>query len=164
MKFFSEIVSKLWTNEISQEDLVNNYKNKITEKDIINGLEVAFNKKDEKETESIFHIAFTFDLFTQESIQILGKFISQTWHKQHEEIARVFQKLKNPNSIQSIMEGVHIKCDYWFDNGDAFIRKCLYALAEINTSESISKINILANDSNEIIKKYSLEQLKELTK
>lgn len=159
MKNFTEIMSKLWSNEISQEQLNSTYKNDFIETDIIEGLQKAFEIEDSEESEAIFHIAFTFNLFTNNSTEILGKLISQVWHKQHEDIARIFQELKDPNSITSLMEAVHIKCDYWIDNGDAFIRKCMYALSHINTKESKLKLTILSNDSNEIVKKYAQQHL-----
>ena len=155
-------MSKIWSNEIGQEQLFVNYKNEFSEQQIINSLENTFNSQNNEGIEAIFHIAFTFNLFSIKSTAILGKLILQPWHNQHENIASVFQDLKDPNSIAFIIKAVHINCDYWIDNGDAFIRKCLYAMAAINTNESKLEIAILANDSNEIVKKYALVQINKL--
>jgi hypothetical protein len=156
---FTSLMKKYWDKELTQDNLLNEYAGKFSTEDLIKALEQNYSEKEAAATESIFHLGFTFNLFTKETVSILCKYLTECWHKRHEDIASILQKLKDENSISSIVKAVHINCDYWYDDGDAFIRKCIYVLSDINTKDSLEQLQILANDPNNIIKKYAVKEL-----
>jgi hypothetical protein len=70
--------------------------------------------------------------------------------------------VRDPDCIDDIVTAMHIKCDYWYDDGDAFIRKCSYVLGDLETPYAIQKLQELTDDNNEIIRKYASYQLKKI--
>ena len=156
---FSTIMQQRWDGTMTQDEFKKKYAGKFTTLQLITALEAVFKQKSASEAESLFAAGFDFNLFNKETVPILCKYITETWHKQHENIASLLQSFKMPGTEQALADGMYIKCDYWYDNGDAFIRKCAYALKAIGTPEADEKLKVLSNDGNEIIKKYALHQL-----
>jgi hypothetical protein len=152
-------MQRYWDKEITQEELSAQYKGKFTSADLATALQTALSAGDATAVESIFHMGFTQDLFDGSTVPVLCQYLTETWHRQHEDIARLLQGLKDPRSIQPLADAMHIHCDYWIDGGDAFIRKCAYAIADIGTPEAKAKLQLLAKDSNAIVKKYALHHL-----
>jgi hypothetical protein len=58
--------------------------------------------------------------------------------------------------VDNIVAAMHIKCDGWYSDRDAFIRKCAYVLGNLKTSYSLQKLKELTTDNNGIIRKYTL--------
>ncbi len=156
---FNTIMQQRWDGTITQDELKKKYTGKFTTLQLISALEEVLKIQNASEAENVFAAGFDFNLFNNETVAVLCKYIKETWHKQHENIATLLQSFKMPGTEQALVDGMHIKCDYWYDDGDAFIRKCAYALKAIDTPEAHQKLKALANDSNEIIKKYALHQL-----
>jgi hypothetical protein len=156
---FFTIMQQKWNGKITQDELKETYKGKFTTQQFLTALEAVLLEKNESSAEAIFDAGFDLDLFNNDTVPMLCKYITETWHKQHENIASLLQSFKMPGSEQALANGMLIKCDYWYDDGDAFIRKCAYALKAIGTNEAHEKLKALATDSNEIIKKYALHQL-----
>jgi hypothetical protein len=98
---------------------------------------------------------------SEEFVHIFCKLIVEDWHVSHENIALLLQEIKSPNSIECIRDAIFVadKFDY-YDNGAAFIRKCCFALGDINTERSWSILNELTKSKNQLIKKAALEQMK----
>jgi hypothetical protein len=89
--------------------------------------------------------------------------IIENWHHNHEDIATYLQSLALPESIDSVYNAI-LNADQLeyleYNNSAAFIRKCCYVLGDINTEYSVGKLKELSNSDNEIIKNYSIHQLK----
>ena len=156
---FTNLMKKYWSKKISQETLAVKYLGQFSTHDLIEALEKTHSEKDAQSVKAIFHIGFTFNLFDAQTVPILCTYLNVCWHNRHEDIAIILKELKAESSIKPIITAIHRKCDYWYDDGDAFIRKCIYVLSAMNTQESLAQLKILSLDANEIIKKYAEKEL-----
>jgi HEAT repeat protein len=161
-ELFCYIMHQYWNNELTKEDIVNLYKEKFTDTDLVEALNSALNEKDGAAIYDICYMGFICDLFTIKTANVLRKSIKETWHNRHEDMAHILQTLKVPDCVDDIVTAMHIKCDYWYDEGDAFIRKCAYILGDLETPYAIQKLKELTTDDNEIIRKYASIQLKKI--
>ena len=109
----------------------------------------------------LFYIGFLFDLFQEKHLEILNKLILEDWHKTHEDIANLLQYFKSNLSVESLYETTFIKFKY-LNYTDALAVKCIWALADINTSESKKKLELLSKSKDKVIKKNAIQQLKRL--
>jgi hypothetical protein len=164
--YIQDLMKKYYDNEIKDKDeLISLSKDRITKSDFVQALETSFEIKNRDETNNVFQIGFVLSLFDLESSSILKKMIKETWHTRHEDIASLFQiDIKDPSCVDDIVEAMYIKCDYWIDDGDAFIRKCAYVLGDLKTSYSIQKLEELAVEENECISEYASYQLAKIEK
>ena len=127
---------------------------------IIRLLEIAYLEKKADDVEYSLIIGFSFNLFTKEYTDILLKLLEADWHYKHEDIAWIFQRLKIPEAVNllyvtALKQFKYLEEDEFF----ALAVKCIWALGDINTKESKEKLEILAQSSNETIKKNALNQL-----
>lgn len=131
---------------------------------ILNILQNEYTGKDAEGVELALSLGFYVNSFSLSYIPILSDLIVADWHQRHEDIASIFQRLKAPESIDPVVKSMHLKFNYWYDDGDAFIRKCSYVLGEIGTDYAIEKLKELSNSDNDIISKYCNHQLKKRNK
>lgn len=135
----------------------------LNETEIVQLLQITCEKKNNDDLASIFFAIALTRIYSDLYFPILRKLLIEIWHKCHEEIMLILQfKMRDPNCVNDVAEAMHIKFDYMLDDGDAFIRKGAYVLATLKTDDAIQKLNELANDENEIIKKYATYQLRKL--
>jgi hypothetical protein len=156
---FRSIMKQRWDGKMTQDEVKRTYTGKFTTQELVTALEDVLKEKNHAAAEDVFAAGFDLNLFNADTAPALCKYITETWHKQHENIATLLQTFKQPGTEQAIADGMHIKCDYWYDDGDAFIRKCAHALTAIATPAAHSLLHKLAGDENEIIKKYAQHQL-----
>lgn len=94
-------------------------------------------------------------------LHYIRTFIKEPWHYSHENLALSLQTdYKDPDCVDDVVAAMHIQCEYWYNDGDAFIRKCAYVLGKLKTAYAYGQLEILTHDENEIIRKYALHQLK----
>ena len=129
---------------------------------IINyGLEKAYNEKNNDSVDSLVFAIYTFELFTEKLIEILCKLSKEEWHGKHEDIASYFQKIKSPKTIECIYElAISDFEKYRWDDNFALVRKCCFALGDINTPKAKKKLELIMKNTNEeTIKEHVMEQL-----
>jgi hypothetical protein len=147
---------------INDEEFESKYPHKIDDEYILRFLEDIYLRKDGVLMEHMTRIAFNISL-NDKLVPIFCKLIKETWHNSHEDLALFFEfSVKNPDCIDDVIAAMHIKCNYWHDDGDAFIRKCAYVLGNLETPYAIQKLEELTNDDNEIIRKYASLQLNKI--
>lgn len=160
--FEREMVEKLMIKSISETEFINGFtvdiiQNRNYVKEL---LEEAYNNKDADDVDYSLFIGFSFNQFREDYLNILCKLIESSWHFQHENIARILQKLKSPNSIESLYKTALLQFDYLdFDESYALAVKCIWALGDINTIESRKKLEMLSLLDNEIIRDNAIKQL-----
>lgn len=115
-------------------------------------LEVASKEKNDYDIEYAMLIAFTFNLFTKDIVNILCHLLEEKWHFQHEDITLVLQSLKAPEAIEYLYRTDSSKFEY-LDHNDSS------ALGDINTIDSRKKLELLSQVKNEIIRSNAIEQL-----
>ncbi|MDF2699363.1 MAG: hypothetical protein K0Q49_919 [Haloplasmataceae bacterium] len=96
-------------------------------------------------------------------IDILCKLLKYTWHERHEDIVLILQQLKSPKTVDCLYEtAITTYPMFKWDENNALARKCLFALGDINTPDSIKKIYSLSESKNEILRRHALEQINRL--
>lgn len=132
------------------------------ERYVLDSLQRAYDAKDSDTIEYTFHLGY--DLSSSERfVIILCKLLVADWHMMHEDIARRLQDFKSPDSIDCLYEAIlkANKLAYLeYNEGEAFIIKCCYALNDINTTYSHEKLKELAKSESPIIQKAALHQIK----
>lgn len=127
---------------------------------ILKRLENAFLWKNSDDVEYYMHVAFVFDLLTLGYVPILIKLLAEDWHKRHEDIASVFQRLRAPEPIDVLYNTALRKFKYLdYDDNYALAVKCIWALGDIETKAAKAKLELLAKSDNKIIRDNAVYQL-----
>jgi hypothetical protein len=157
-----QLITQLFENTLSKEDFLSKFTVDVTINPnyVLELLEVAFKEKNAYDIEYAMLIAFTFNLFTKDFVNILCRLLEEKWHFQHEDITRILQSLKAPEAIEYLYRTALSKFEY-LDHNDssALAVKCIWALGDINTTDSRKKLELLAQVKNEIIRSNAIEQL-----
>lgn len=155
-----DIIMKYATDEISEMELCQKLPGYCGDKNLVCHYKKAI---DEKDGEALQFLSMLPKKDYYSFVDVNKELILECWHQQHEELARFFQFfVKDVSCVDTIVEAMYLKCDYWVDEGDAFIRKCAYVLGTLQTDYAILKLRELSKSNNEIIKKYSSYQLEKL--
>lgn len=157
-----DTIKKLMTKLITEEEFTKKFSVDISMNPGYVGelLEIAFNEANSDDVEYALFIGFTFNVFSEDYVGILCKLIEAKWHYQHENIAMIFQKLKSPNSIESLYKTAITEFEYLdYDESYALAVKCIWALGNINTDGSRKKLELLSQSENEIIRDNAIKQL-----
>lgn len=153
------------------------FMNKISGEELIDQLEVGspqFEKKLKEEMKStifkrdgkrLAYLIYTLFL-TENSIDmnvyldILNQLIICDWHKEHENIAMILQKIHSPSSAAYLKKALYLNPEYlnWDDNY-AFEVKIIWALGYIKNSESKKVLELVSKESNEILARNARQQL-----
>ena len=81
-------------------------------------------------------------------------------HYQHEDLAFLLEKKHSPKLINHVYDLAVMELDY--KKEDEFFniaRKCTYALGYTNTPKAKEKLELLAQNENELIREYAIKQL-----
>lgn len=91
---------------------------------------------------------------------MLNNLILCGWHKQHENIAMILQRLKSPKSVDYLYTTINKKYSYLdYDDNYALAVKCIWALGDIGNKEAKEYLKKLLNSENEIIIDNARKQL-----
>ena len=124
-------------------------------------LEKAYLFKDKTKLDILFWLIFTFDLYSEEFINILCKISKEKWHWRHEDIAIYFMEMKLPSTVECLYELATSNFEkYRWDDNFALVRKCCFALGDINTPKAKEKLELLLQSDEEMIREHAMEQLK----
>lgn len=127
---------------------------------LIHLLEMAFKEQNATDVESVLYVGFAFNLFTEEFVSVLCKLLEVDWHFQHENIASILKQLKCPDAVESLYKAALFNLSYLeYSEASPLAVKCIWALGDINTSESRKKLELLAQSENQVIKNNAVKQL-----
>ena len=158
-----ELILNWITKKISSEEFWNSFGIDRKKFDyILETLNKGFKEENSELIEYSLLIYFkSFDgFFNKDNSQILYDLIIENWHRNHEDIARIIQKIRDVNSIPFLVKEMCLNLEYLeYNDGESLIRKCAYALADIDSNESLLKIKELSKSENQIIKASAIEQL-----
>ena len=114
--------------------------------------------KDADSVEDALGAAFAFE--SPAFVPLLIELIRLPWHRQHEEIARLFQVLKDPRAIDALHETAFVRLEYLaYDEFFGLARKCTWALADIGTADAKAKLVALTKVENPLIVGYAQKRL-----
>ena len=96
-----------------------------------------------------------------EFIEDYIKLAKEEFHEEHETIASYFQSFHLPQTIEWIYElAISDFEKYRWDDNFALVRKCCFALGDINTPKAKEKLELLLQSDEEMIREHAMEQLK----
>ena len=121
---------------------------------IFKALEYSLNAKDRSYLDHVFLLGFKLSHFEFDGqfVDMLNALLIEEWHYKHEDIARLLQKLRSPKSVGSLYQAANTYYDYLeYNDCEALIVKCAYALGDINTKEAREKLRLMSESENKII-------------
>ncbi len=165
---FNEIMTKFQSNEMDHQSIQNLYQNRINSINLTQELFVAFSNKDISLLESCFFVAYKLNLFSTENEHIISKLIVENWHREHEDIAGLFQRKFNNNkqNIQPLLLAITNIPEYLEDDDFKYpyIRKLIYAIGAQLESYNIETLAILTQSEDEQIRNLALHQIEKRKK
>ena len=124
-------------------------------------LEKAYNEKNGKSINTLILAIYMFELHSEKVADILCKLTKEEWHGKHEDIVFYLQQLELPSTIDCIYELAISNFEkYRWDDNFALVRKCCFALGDINTPKAKEKLELLLQSEEETIREHAMEQLK----
>ena len=123
-------------------------------------LEKAYNEKNGKSINTLILAIYMFELHSEKFVDILCKLTKEEWHGKHEDIVFYLQQMELPSTIECIYElAISDFEKYRWDDNFALVRKCCFALGDINTPKAKEKLESLLQSDEEMIRKHAIEQL-----
>ena len=160
-----KLIYDYWIKEkITKKDLDSSFS--FTDEEKINiikeGIKIACQKKNSTEIENLILSISFFRLYDKsEFIEDYIKLSKEEFHEEHETIASYFQRLHLPQTIDCIYELAISNFEkYQWDDNFALVRKCCFALGDINTPKAKEKLELLLQSEEETIRGHAMEQLK----
>ncbi|ERK49341.1 HEAT repeat domain-containing protein [Leptotrichia sp. oral taxon 879] len=147
--------------KISLEELENLMWKKYKKQISFQQLQKEFLKNDDERIEYIkTELEKAYNEKNGDSVYILCKLTKEEWHGKHEDIVFYLQQLELPSTIDCIYElAVSNFEKYSWDDNFALVRKCCFALGDINTPKVKEKLESLLQSDEEMIRKHAMEQL-----
>jgi len=123
-------------------------------------LEKAYNEKNGDSVYILISAIYMFELYSEKFVDILCKLTKEEWHGKHEDIVFYLQQMELPSTIDCIYELAISNFEkYSWDDNFALVRKCCFALGDINTPKAKEKLESLLQSDEEMIRKHAMEQL-----
>ena len=123
-------------------------------------LEKAYNEKNGHSVDILISAIYMFKLYSEKFVDILCKLTKEEWHGKHEDIVFYLQKMELPSTIDCIYELAISNFEkYHWDDNFALVRKCCFALGDINTPKAKEKLELLLQSDEEMIREHAMEQL-----
>lgn len=96
-------------------------------------------------------------------VDILNRLLLCDWHKQHENIVILLQKISSESSVEILYQAIYLPLEYlkWDDNF-SFQKRCVRAIAAIQGAQAIMALQKLAQDENEIIRGLAQRKLRSI--
>lgn len=136
-------------------------------------LEYALNKRLPKGVE--FGISLLYVFYDQwidkaeQFIPILSEFLLLDFHYDHEDLARLFQNMKSPETVDVLFETALKDEQHYYEYLDVYAGecyplavKCIYALRDIGTKKAREKLVLLTQSSADHIREKAERQIMRL--
>ena len=168
LKKFFELSKKFYivNFQLRNEELISNFSG-VTDEEKIDmikeGIKQACYKKNSDEIAYLMYSIGIFGLFPKYSLNFVKSFSElskEEFHEEHEDIASYFQSLHLPQTIDTVYELATSNFEkYRWDDNFALVRKCCFALGDINTPKAKEKLELLLQSEEETIREHAMEQL-----
>lgn len=92
----------------------------------------------------------------------LNRLLLCVWHKQHEDIVTLLQKISAESSVDVLYKAIYLKLPYleWDDNF-SFQKKCVRAINHIGGEKARRYLELLCQEKNPIIRELAERKRKE---
>lgn len=97
-------------------------------------------------------------------VDILKKLLLCSWHKQHENIVGLLQKIADEGSLECLYHAIYLKLQYleWDDNYSFQVR-CVRAISSIGGEKATQYLKLLSREENPVIQEIAERKLNERT-
>jgi hypothetical protein len=90
----------------------------------------------------------------------LAALLSATWHQSHEDLARLLQDARDPDTVDALFHAATLRLAYLdYNNSEAFNRKCIWALVDVGTPDAKSRLAELARIDDPMIAGFAQRRL-----
>ncbi len=119
----------------------------------------AADSRSEQDIESMLAICCSYGALSTEAVPLLCRLLTADYHGRHEDVARYLQDLRAPRSVDALYEACFLDLPYFFDDGDALARKCIWALSAVGTPEAVAALRRLTRHPRESVVGYAQKRL-----
>lgn len=103
--------------------------------------------------------------FSQDHIDILCSLVTADWHVSHEDVISALDILQTPDALPAFFAATQWIPKYLeYDDCRALAVKAIWAIGRIPGRDAESRLKILANSDDEILRKAAAEQLERRSK
>lgn len=161
-----EAFHKKIDKDFTPESYLSNLSVKIVEKYVLDQLHESIQKKDPDGLVRNIHIARLYKVL-HKFLPFVAKVLPADWHQEHEYLIYFFQKNETKEAVPFIPQAIAAKFSYMYDHDNEddyynFVRKCLFALADIGTDEALFWIRQYSQSEDPKIQELALEQVARL--
>ena len=160
---FLEKYHQFINKEISYDEAKSSVVQIMAEYYIKNEFEKVLACKAKEDLNVLFQLISWFNL-EEKYLPDYHKLLLESWHFRHEWLIDVIMNHKNPLSIPYIVKALELNDINYIINHDtdypSFVRKCMWALANIDTTESRNQLSTYLLSDNKVILKFADEQLR----
>ena len=173
MSFENSLFEKYISNQVSKSYLIE--KLEIDNKDFLDNLyeEVvcAIAKEDSQRLEYLIYALLLWEekerntivLLKEKFLDCLNNVLLLEWHKQHEIVIDLLQKMPDEKSISYLYKAIYLKLVYLeWDENYSFQKKCVRVIAKIGGEEAIKYLEALCKDENEIIRELAKRKIEQV--
>lgn len=163
-KIILELINQFSNGKINKEQLLTEFsflmKQELNEDLCLKELEEALVKKDSETINQFISVGFIIG-FSHKSLRTLCKLLLSPIHYNHEDIARLLQQFKSPETVDCLYKAAELQFDYLdYDDTYQFARKCIKALSAIGNDDAIDKLRLLAGSKTQEIAEYAKTELR----
>jgi hypothetical protein len=92
---------------------------------------------------------------------VLVHLLEAPWHQRHEDVAREIQTLRIAEAVPALERMASTVFEYlrYYDDGHAFSRKCIWALADIGTPQAFQALQRISKSADTEVAGYALKRL-----
>lgn len=162
-----------FANEISRESFVDklNINNQDFPDSLYKEIETTIGNKDSRRLEYLIYALMvwaekgncTENVMADYFLESLNELVLYDWHKQHENIAELLQKIADEKSVEPLYKAIYLKLPYleWDDNF-SFQKKCVRIIGKIGGENAVKILENLCNEKNMIICEIAQRKLMQL--
>jgi len=142
----SNLITDLYRGKITKTEFEKRFPGGISGSFFTEHIKSAYEQCNSEALEDILFLGFSFSLIGPEHCQIFCDLLFEPWHISHEDLAEALQDLRVESSIDSLYRAARCKYDYFTDDGEAFAIKCIWAIHDMDSLQSLEKLEIIANE------------------
>ena len=145
---------------ISEEDFLRQFPSAVENGRLaLEWLEEASQAQSARDLGCALIVGFTFG-FVPEHGDILCRLVEAEWHHSHEDVVSALDEMKPPNAAEALFCATEWTPKYLeFDENRALASKAIWALGKLADNEADTKLTLLANSEDALLRKAATQQL-----
>jgi hypothetical protein len=158
-----DLIDRLMSGSIDEEEFRRRFPADVTRGTnfLVDELWNAMRDRDEVAVDQVLFVGFRFKLFDERTTAPLISLLGSDWHHSHENIASVFQKLRDPSTVDALFAATKSRHAYLeYNDSASFAVKCLWALYAIGTEPARERISeVMESDCRDEVKETAANLL-----